>query len=181
MQHGLRAYAGPGHWNDPDMLQVGNLPSVSEDRAHFTMWAMLAAPLIAGNDLREMSAGTLDVLTNRDVIEVNQDPLGIPGFRHSAHDGVEVWFRPLANEDWAMVALNRTNDTRVVSLEWADITLNDRLSSRSVNFSERVFSLRDLWEKTDLGTTGEPLDAAIPGRDVIAVRLSPRQRPGTNG
>ncbi|MFW9597923.1 MAG: glycoside hydrolase family 27 protein, partial [Paludibacter sp.] len=78
-QDGLRQYAGPGHWNDPDMMQVGNGMSFNQERAHFTMWAMLAAPLISGNDLRSMSQQTLSVLTNREVIAINQDTLGIQG------------------------------------------------------------------------------------------------------
>jgi hypothetical protein len=77
MQKGLREHAGPGHWNDPDMLEVGNGMAVHEDRAHFSMWSMLAAPLIAGNDLRNMSTATREILTNREVI-------GMTGFGASA-------------------------------------------------------------------------------------------------
>ena len=94
-QKALRKYAGPGHWNDPDMLEVGNGMSVNEDRAHFSMWCMLAAPLISGNDLRHMSPETLEILTNKEVIAVNQDALGVEGFAYSANEGVEVWFKPL--------------------------------------------------------------------------------------
>ena len=106
-QEGLRKYAGPGHWNDPDMLEVGNGMAVNEDRAHFSMWCMLAAPLIAGNDLRHISRETLEILTNKEVIAVNQDALGVEGFKYSAKDGVEVWFKPLSNDAWAMCFLNR--------------------------------------------------------------------------
>src|SRR5919202_887529 len=108
-QRGLRAHAGPGHWNDPDMLEVGNGMSAAEDRAHFSMWAMLAAPLIAGNDLRSMSRETAEILTNREVIAVDQDSLGVQGFPYSSatSDGVEIWFKPLAGGDWAMAVLNR--------------------------------------------------------------------------
>jgi len=80
MQKGLRKYAGPGHWNDPDMLEVGNGLSEAENRSHFSIWGMLAAPLIAGNDIRKMSKQTQAVLTNKDIIAINQDPLGIQGF-----------------------------------------------------------------------------------------------------
>jgi alpha-galactosidase len=75
----LSTYAGPGHWNDPDMMEVGNGLTDTEGRTHFSMWAILAAPLIAGNDLRSMSAATKATLTNSDVIAVDQDPLGIQG------------------------------------------------------------------------------------------------------
>ena len=71
----LRRFAGPGHWNDPDMLEVGNGMTESEDRAHFTMWCMMAAPLILGNDIRSMTKQTLDIITNREVIAIDQDPL----------------------------------------------------------------------------------------------------------
>jgi len=89
LQKGLRKYAGPGHWNDPDMLEVGNGMTTSEDRTHFSMWCMLAAPLIAGNDLRKMSKTTLDILTNREVIAVDQDSLGIEGFKYADNDSLE--------------------------------------------------------------------------------------------
>src|SRR4051794_39585205 len=102
MQQGLRKFAGPGHWNDPDMLEVGNGLAPNEDRAHFSMWAMLAAPLIAGNDLRSMPANVASVLMNRDVIAVNQDSLGVQGFRYAARDSVEFWFKPLVGGEWAM-------------------------------------------------------------------------------
>ena len=97
MQDGLRKYAGPGHWNDPDMMEVGNGMSVAEDRAHFAMWCMLSAPLIAGNDLADMSAETVAILTNEDMIAINQDSLGIQCFKYSSKEGLETWFKPLAH------------------------------------------------------------------------------------
>jgi alpha-galactosidase len=106
-QKPLRRYTGPFHWNDPDMLEVGNGMSVSEDRAHFSMWCMLDSPLIAGNDLANMSPDTLSILTNKDVIAVNQDALGIEAFSYATNSMVEFWFKPLANGDWAVCALNR--------------------------------------------------------------------------
>lgn len=102
MQEGLRKYAGPGHWNDPDMMEVGNGMSTSEDRAHFTMWAMIAAPLIAGNNLSDMSQETIDILTNKEMIAINQDTLGVQGFKYKAENGLETWFKPLKNGDWAV-------------------------------------------------------------------------------
>ena len=98
-QEGLRKYAGPGHWNDLDMLEVGNGMSYNEDRAHFSLWCMLAAPLMAGNDLRKMTDQTKSILTNRDVIAVDQDALGIEGFKYSAVDGLEIWIKPLVNHE----------------------------------------------------------------------------------
>ena len=118
MQQGLRAHAGPGHWNDPDMLEVGNGMPAHQDRAHFSIWAMLAAPLIAGNDVRSMSKETQAILARREVIAINQDVLGVQGWRHAARDGVEFWFRPLAGGDWAFMALNRNPAPRSVSFDW---------------------------------------------------------------
>lgn len=168
----LRAYAGPGHWNDPDMLQVGNGMSVNEDRAHFSMWCMLAAPLMAGNDLRNMSADTLQILTNHEVIAVDQDKLGVQGFRYSAKDGLEVWFKPLVNDSWAMCVLNRSNVTKQIVFDWKNENVYDNLIRRSPQFDKLEYRIRDLWAKTDLGTTAKPLVADVPGHDVLMLRLS---------
>src|SRR4029077_9986538 len=92
MQDGLESYAGPGHWNDPDMLEVGNGGmTTNEYRAHFSLWSILAAPLIAGNDLRDMKPEIHDILANKEVIAVNQDPLGSEGRRVCKDEGREVW------------------------------------------------------------------------------------------
>lgn len=168
----LRQYAGPGHWNDPDMLEVGNGMSVNEDRAHFSMWCMLAAPLMAGNDLRNMSAETLQILTNRDVIAIDQDPLGVQGFRYSAKDGLEVWFKPLANDEWAMCVLNRSNVTKQIVFDWKNENVYDNLIRRGPQFDKVQYSIRDLWVKKDLGTTATQLVADVPGHDVLMLRLS---------
>ncbi len=101
-KEGLRKYAGPGHWNDLDMLEVGNGMPYNEDKAHFSLWCMLAAPLMAGNDLRKMSDQTKAILTNKDVIALDQDALGIEGFKYSAVDGLEMWIKPLANNELAI-------------------------------------------------------------------------------
>lgn len=102
MQSDLRKYAGPGHWNDPDMLEVGNGMSTGEDRAHFSLWCILAAPLMAGNDLRKMSRETDAILTNKEVIAVNQDPMGVEGYRYRVQDSLETWVKPLSDGDWAV-------------------------------------------------------------------------------
>jgi alpha-galactosidase len=171
MQHELRRYAGPGHWNDPDMLEVGNQLTPSEDRAHFSMWAMLAAPLIAGNDIRAMPTEVGSVLMNRDVIAVDQDSLGVEGFRYSAKDSVEVWFKPLAKGDWAMAVLNRAKSPRHVAFEWMREEVSDSVSSRDASFDSTVYGLRDLWTKRDMGTTKRPLSADVPAHDVLMLRL----------
>jgi alpha-galactosidase len=170
-QKPLREYAGPGHWNDPDMLEVGNGMSVSEDRAHFSMWCMLDAPLISGNDLRSMSPETLAVLANKEVIAVNQDPLGVEGFAYSTNDNVEIWFKPLSNDAWAMTVLNRGTNSQAINFDWKNEMVADGFSKREAKFDTTTYSLRDLWAKKDLGTTKDALTAEVPGHDVLMLRL----------
>jgi alpha-galactosidase len=170
-QDGLREYAGPGHWNDPDMLEVGNGMPVNEERAHFSMWCMLAAPLIAGNDMQTMSTETREVLTNPEAIAVDQDKLGVQGFKYSAKDGVEVWFKPLADGDWAMTILNRSTNAQKISFDWVNEKVNDTFAKREANFSTTTYGLRDLWLKKDIGTTKEILSAEIPAHDALMLRL----------
>jgi alpha-galactosidase len=171
MQAGLRKYAGPGHWNDPDMLEVGNGMTVNEDRAHFTMWCMLAAPLISGNDLRHVDPVTLGILTDKDVIALNQDPLGIEALKYSAKDGVEVWFKPLVNNSWGMCILNRNKDPQKIAFDWKSEKVTDDIFNRETKFDTTTYRIRDLWKKLDLGTTKTPLSAEVPGHDVLALRL----------
>jgi alpha-galactosidase len=170
-QHGLRAHAGPGHWNDPDMLEVGNGMSVNEDRAHFSMWAMLAAPLLAGNDLRNMSEETRRILTNAEVVAVDQDELGVQGFRALDEGDLEIWYKPLVDGDWAVCILNRSKATLAVEVDWSEHHVADGLSDRRTEFDTISYRIRDLWSGDDLGTTGEPLVTEVPGHDVLMVRL----------
>src|SRR5450755_2251877 len=108
MQDGLESYAGPGHWNDPDMLEVGNKGmSLTEYRTHFTLWSVLAAPLIAGNDIRSMPPEIKEILTNPEVIAVNQDPLGKQGRRVRKDATTEVWSKQMKDGSRAVVLFNR--------------------------------------------------------------------------
>jgi len=171
-QKGLRQYAGPGHWNDPDMLEVGNGMVVNEDRAHFAMWAMIAAPLVAGNDLRSMSATTLQILTNKDVIAVNQDSLGIQGFQYREKDKLEIWFKPLQDGDWAVCFLNRNDIGQQVNFDWSKEVVDDSLSKRKIEISGRGYTLRNLWTKKAVGTTKKAFKAVVPPHDVLMFRMS---------
>jgi alpha-galactosidase len=171
LQKGLRQYAGPGHWNDPDMLEVGNGMPHHEDRAHFSLWSMLAAPLVAGNDLRDMSAEVLGILTNRDVIAVDQDRLGLPGFTYATRGGVELWFRPLDQDAWAMCALNRTARPQKLQFDWSQENVVDSVSKREARFRTTGYRIRDLWTQQDLGTTKAVLNADVASHDVLMVRL----------
>src|SRR5205085_1905006 len=152
LQNGLRKYAGPGHWNDPDMLEVGNGMSFNEDKAHFSMWAMLAAPLIAGNDLRKMSQATNSILTNKEVIAVDQDSAGIEGFKYAVRDSLEAWFKPLKNGDWAVCFLNRTSSAKPIQWDWQNEIITDTLSHAVLNTKASGYKIRDLWAGKELST-----------------------------
>jgi alpha-galactosidase len=173
MQKNVRIHAGPDHWNDPDMMEIGNGMSVNEDRAHFTMWCMLAAPLIAGNDLQNMSKETKAILTNREAIAVDQDSLGIQGFKYAVSDSVETWFKPLSNDAWALCFLNRAAAKREIKFTWKENPISDDFSKREIDFGKTTFKIRNLWTKKDMGSTKKKLTAKIPGHDVLLLKLTP--------
>jgi len=170
-QKGLRIHAGPGHWNDPDMMEVGNGMSTSEDRAHFSIWAMLAAPLIAGNDVRNASRQTREILTNREIIAVDQDPLGVQGFPAVSEDGLEVWAKPLANESWAICFLNRSGGPKNIEFDWKENFIKDDLSQRQFDARKTIYRIRDLWAGKAVGTTAASIRAVIQPHDVLVLRL----------
>jgi alpha-galactosidase len=172
LQEGLRVHAAPGHWNDPDMLEVGNGMTVNEDRAHFSMWCMLAAPLIAGNDLRNMNDDTREILTNKEVIAIDQDSLGIQGFKYSLKDSLEIWFKPLVKGDWAMAILNRSLNSQTFTFRWKEEKVSDTFSGRELLADRLFYQLKDLWTKKDLGTTKKVLNGTVPGHAVLMIRLS---------
>jgi alpha-galactosidase len=171
-QEGLRQYAGPGHWNDPDMLEVGNGMSVNQDRAHLSMWCMIAAPLISGNDLRTMSPQTQGILANKEVIAIDQDSLGIQGFKHVVNDSVETWLKPLKRGEWAMCLLNRSKHPRTVQIDWKTLSVTDNFSNRTLDTASKdSYKIRDLWLKKDIGDTRKLLKATIPAQDVLFLKL----------
>ncbi len=172
-QDGLREYAGPGHWNDPDMLEVGNGKlSPAEDRAHFSMWAMIAAPLIAGNDLRNMDKRTLEVLTNKEVIAVNQDSLGIQAFKHGVKDSVECWLKPLKDGAWALCYLNRSLKSKTFKVDWKELNLTDEFSNRKFTPHTTPYKIRNLWTKKEAGKTAKAVDVTLAAHEVLMYRLS---------
>ena len=159
----LASYAGPGHWNDPDMLEVGNGLSANEDQSHFSMWAMLAAPLLAGNDLRSMSSATRAVLTNTDVIAVDQDSLGAQGkLVATPATNLQVWSKTLSGTNARAVALlNRTSASASIAVQWTALGLPAGNAT-----------VRDLWSHTDLGTIANAYTAtAIPSHGVVVLRV----------
>ncbi len=172
MQKGLRKYAGPGHWNDPDMLEVGNGSlTLNESRAHFSLWAILAAPLIAGNDLRTVSKDVLNILTNKEVIALDQDSLGIQGFSPGTIDSVEIWCKPLKNGDWAFCFFNRSSKPVDILYDWRKQVIRDNVAKLELRFDKGTYVLRDLWAKKVIGTTDKPLSSSVPAHDVLLLRL----------
>ncbi len=166
LQADLHPFAGPGHWNDPDMLEVGNGGlNAAESRSHFSFWALLAAPLMAGNDLRTMSAETREILTSREVIAVDQDPLGMQG-RKVRDDGEhEIWMKPLGDGSKAVILFNRGTEAGSIGVAWEDVSLAPR--------GEAV--VRDLWKKADVGSFTGRYEAKVGPHDVVMLRITPQR------
>jgi alpha-galactosidase len=155
--------AGPGGWNDPDTLEVGNgKMTTNEYRVQFSMWAMMAAPLIASNDLTTMSEETRDILTNAEVIAVDQDPAGKQGVKVKDDSaGLQVWSKPLRGDGMRAVALLNVRDTAAdITVEWRDLGL--RPGSAAV---------RDLWAHADLGSVADRYTTRVPGRGVVMLKV----------
>jgi alpha-galactosidase len=162
-QVGLEKYAGPDHWNDPDMLEVGNPGlTLAESRAHFSLWCILAAPLMAGNDVRKMSDEVRDILTNKEVIAIDQDPSGKQGYQFMTQPGKEIWVKELSNKSWAVCFLNSSDKPTKIRLNWSHLW-----------FVKGEHKVRDLWKKEDIGTTGKNIDFEIAPHDVALFKLSP--------
>jgi alpha-galactosidase len=163
-QVGLASYAGPGHWNDPDMLEVGNGGMTDiEYRSHFSLWAILAAPLIAGNDLRNMRPEIHEILTNREVIAVDHDALGREGERVWKDGDREVWAKQLKDGSRAVVLLNRGAMQHEITVDWEDIGYPNHLSP----------SVRDLWQHKVLGKFTGKFSASVVSHGVVMVTVKP--------
>jgi alpha-galactosidase len=164
IQANLWAYSRPGNWNDPDMLEVGNgAMSDTEYRAHFSLWAMFAAPLIAGNDLSTMNDATRTILTNREVIAVDQDPLGRAARKVADEGDYEVWVRPLAGGGRAVVLLNRSAEAHPITVTWDHLDYPAHLSAR----------VRDLWRHANLRNARGQFTATVEGHGVVMVTITP--------
>lgn len=162
-QHnGLEKFAGPGHWNDPDILLIGiGKTNLEEDRSQMTLWSILAAPLLAGNDLTNMSPEVLAILTNREVIAADQDPKGIQGHRVWQEGPREIWMKPLSDGSMAVGMFNRSPGPLPVTLCFDDIGIKG------------AASVRDLWAKKDLGAVKNSYTAVIPSHGAVMLKLKP--------
>ncbi len=172
MQKGLRQYAGPGHWNDMDMMEVGNGMTEEEDRSHFSLWAIMASPLITGNDLRSMSDTTRKIFTNKDMIAINQDKLGVQAMKWMDEGDIEVFVKPLANDEYAFLYLNRSDAPVTYKFNWPEHYMQDDFSKRSIYFDKQSFNWREIWTGAT-GSTKEPLALEIPAHGVKVMRFTP--------
>jgi alpha-galactosidase len=164
--NGLGQFAGPGHWNDPDMLQVGNLKEKIGNRAHFSLWCILGAPLMAGNDLRAMSEETRKILTAPEVIAVNQDRRGIQGYKVYDNGDHEVYNKPLANGTTAVLLLNKGRKAADITVEWEKVGLSGRQK------------VRDLWARKDLGLHKDSFTARnLPQHGHMMIKVGSPGRP----
>jgi alpha-galactosidase len=160
----LYSAAGPGHWNDPDMLEVGNGGmTTTEYRSHFSLWALMAAPLMAGNDLRNMTPEIRDILTNKEVIAIDQDSLGRQGRRVAKDGDLEVWAKQLKNGDRAVILLNRSSSAQQITANWEQLGYPEHLSA----------SVRDLWTHKDLGKSTGKFSAQVESHGVVMVTVRP--------
>jgi len=159
-QNGLERFAAPGHWNDPDMLEVGNgKMNKDEYRTHMSLWCLLAAPLLAGNDLSKMTPDTLAILTNPEVIAVDQDAFGIQGHRVAQEGQLEVWVKLLADGSKAVGLFNRGESVMPVTAYFRDVGIGD------------AALVRDLWEKRDLGVFNSSFTAQVPTHGVVLLKV----------
>jgi alpha-galactosidase len=159
-QSGLEQYAGPGHWNDPDMLEVGNGGMKNNEyRMHMTMWCLLAAPLLLGNDLTQITPATLAILANPEVIAVDQDSLGVQARRVLQIGPVEVWAKPLHDGSRAVGLFNREQGTIPIKISLKDLGLRSHAT------------VRDLWEHKDLPPISDTLSADVGEHGVVFLKL----------
>jgi alpha-galactosidase len=158
----LWPYAGPGHWNDPDMLEVGNGGMTpAEYRSHFSLWAMMAAPLIAGNDIAHMDAATRSILLNKEVIAVDQDSLGVQGRRIWKQGDSEIWVKPLAGGGRALLLFNRGDEPARI-----------RASADQLGVAAGA-RVRDLWAHKDVGRWTGALSVTVEPHGVAMFRITP--------
>ncbi|CAN1846298.1 unnamed protein product [Linum perenne] len=158
------SYAGPGGWNDPDMLEVGNGGmSTEEYRSHFSLWAIAKSPLILGCDVTSMSPDTVKILSNKEVIAVNQDKLGVQGKRVKRKGDLEVWAGPLSRKRVAVLLLNRGNSKATVAASWSDIGLHNDV----------VYQARDLWQQSTIAAVKGGLSARLGSHSCKMYIISP--------
>lgn len=162
LQVGLETYAGPGHWNDPDMLEVGNGElTYDENVSHFSLWCILAAPLMLGNDVRSMSDEVLGIITNKELIAVNQDPLGRQGKKVRDDGDLEVWSKELQDGSRAVLLFNRSEEVQEIHFNWYEVGLPQNLKMQ----------VRDLWQLKDMGRFQGSYGDSVPPHGAVVVKV----------
>jgi len=166
----IRIYNKPNAWNDPDMLQAGNIGlNETQSRTHFTLWCMMSAPLMAGNNLLLMEPAILKILTNKKAIAIDQDKLGIPCFLWANANGIEAWLKPLADGGYAVCFLNRSKQHATLHFNWQQQVMDpDYKKTYNIDGGYTVF---DIWHNKELGSTKESITSTIKGQDVLFVLL----------
>jgi alpha-galactosidase len=160
-QAGLSKFAAPGAWNDPDMLEIGNgKMSEEEYRTHMSLWVLLAAPLLAGNDLAKMTEADKGILLNTEAIGIDQDSLGKQGDRLYQSGDLDVWTKPLSGGRVAVGLFNRAWSNREISVDLAEIGFQGGAG------------LRDVWKHKDLGHTAGVFTDTVPGHGVTLLIVS---------
>ncbi len=160
-QAAIASYVKPGHWNDPDMLEVGNGGMTTEEyRVHMSLWALLSAPLLAGNDLQKMSKETLALLTNPDVIAVDQDKAAHPAKRIQLGGKTEVWTREMADQSVILALFNREEEPKNMKVSFSE--LNIAAGSKA----------RDLWTRKEVSLSGDSYSADVPKHGVVLLRVA---------
>lgn len=170
----LRKVAGPGHWNDMDMMEIGNGGLTHfEEETHFALWAILASPLILGNDLRTISQETLKIIKNKDIIAVNQDSLGIQGFKYkTVQDSVEIWVRPLKKSEWAICFFNRSSNPTELNFDWNGQNIKDNVFNHEISFSDKsVYMIRNLFSNKEIGKTNKVLKYKLYKNQSLMLKL----------
>lgn len=164
-QRDLARYAGPGKWNDPDMLEVGNGGMTNEEyKTHFSLWCMLAAPLIAGNDLQTMTPEIKTILTNKEMIAINQDTLGRQGTCYRDNYGYQIWTKPLANNEKAVCLLNKSDEKKSVLVDFA-------LLGKTRTSTLENYRVRDVWEHKDVNLKETSMYIELPPHSIKVFRF----------
>jgi len=162
---GLWTVAAPGGWNDPDMLEVGNGGMTDvEYTSHFSLWALMKAPLLIGCDIRSLSPNTMRIVSNPEVIAISQDSLGVQGHRVKKNGDLEVWAGPLKGGSVAVVLFNRSGSSSQITAAWADIGLKNGVLAQ----------VRDLWAHKDLGNFSNNFSATVQSHGVVVVKITPQ-------
>ncbi|MGH7953477.1 MAG: glycoside hydrolase family 27 protein, partial [Limisphaerales bacterium] len=168
-ENGLEKFAGPGHWNDPDMLEVGNGKMSDEEyRTQMSLWCILAAPLFAGNDLTEMKPATLEILTNPEVIAIDQDAAGVQGHCAWQEGPTEIWLKPLADGSKAIGIFNLDNHPMTITANFKTFGLPKKIQAR------------DLWLRKDLGTFKRNLTVSVPKHGSVLLKVKSATAPASS-